>query len=246
MSDRLRAQRPPAKAGPPRHVTLTRGGLLRGMRRLLPVGLFIVPFGVAFGVAATEEGLNPVQATLMSVFIFTAIAQFAALDFLREPVAYVSLGLVVLALSGRHVIMGAALSRWVNRLPLPHRLAALGTLTDANFADALPGMQRGDNDVGVLLGGGVLLWIVWVASTAVGAFGGDLLGDTDAYGFGAVMLCFFAATVVGMVRGGSRLVVPVAVAMGVSAATQPFLPTGWNIILAALVGGGAAVWRDAE
>ncbi len=86
--------------------------VLRGMRRLLPVSLFVAPFGIAFGIAATEQGLVPIQATVMSVFVFTATAQFAALDFLNEPVAFASLFLVVLALSGRHVIMGAALSRW--------------------------------------------------------------------------------------------------------------------------------------
>ncbi len=224
----------------PDAVALTGAAVLRGMRRLLPVSLFVVPFGVAFGVSAVDHGIGPVQATLMSLLVFTATAQFAALEFLDEPVAFGSLFLVVLALSGRHVVMGAALSRWVNRLPIAKRLATLMLLSDANFADTQPLLQKGESDLGVLLGGGAIMWIAWTASTALGAFGGDLLGDTDAYGFGAVMVCFFAATVVGMLRASSGLVLPTAVAMAVSAITLPLLPTGWNIILAAVIGGSLA------
>ncbi len=91
-----------------------------------------------------------------------------------------------------------------------------------------------------------MLWLTWVVSTALGAFGGDLLGDTDAYGFGAVMLCFFAATAVGMLRGSSGLVLPTIAAMATSAFTLPLLPTGWNIILAAVVGGTLAAMIHAE
>lgn len=227
-------------------VALSGTVILRGMRRLMPVSLFVVPFGIAFGVTAVERGLGPIQATVMSVAVFTATAQFAALDFLSEPVAFASLFLVVLALSGRHVIMGAALSRWINRLPFAKRMVTLAFLSDANFADTQPMLREGETDLGVLLGGGLMLWVSWVGGTALGAFGGDLLGDTDAYGFGAVMLCFFAATAVGMLRESSGFVLPTIAAMAISAITLPLLPTGWNIILAAVVGGFLSAMFDAK
>ncbi len=227
-------------------VTLSGAGVLRGMARLLPICLFVVPFGIAFGIAATEGGIGPVQATAMSAFVFTATAQFAALDFLQEPVAYFSLGLVALALSGRHLIMGAALAQWINRLPAGKRFVVLIFLSDANFADTQMLLQRGETDLGPLLGGGLMLWITWVGSTAAGAFGGDLLGNTEAFGFGVVMLCFFAATAFGMVRSTLSLLLPVIVAVVASAITLPYLPNGWNIILAALLGGGIATLRHAE
>jgi len=230
----------------PHDAAFSGAAILFGMRRLLPVSLFIIPFGVAFGVAAIEQGLGPVQTTMMSFFVFTATAQFAALDFLSEPVAFVSLLLVVLVLNGRHVIMGAALSRWINRLPLGKRLTSLALLSDANFADAQPVLQKGETDSGVLLGGGLMLWLTWVGSTALGAFSGDLLGDTDAYGFGAIMVCFFAATTVKMLQGSSGLILPTIAAMAVSASTISFLPMGWNIIIAALIGGSLAAIRHAK
>ena len=222
-------------------VTFTATGIRRGARRLLPICVFIVPFGIAFGVAATERDLSPAQAILMSLFVFTATAQFAALDFLTEPVAYLSLGLVVAALSGRHVVMGAALSRWVNALPPARRFATLMFLSDANFADCISGIRNGDKDIGTLLGGGLVLWVTWVASTALGALGGHRLGDTNAYGFGVVMVCFFAATVTEMLRESFGRTGPVVAASVVSVVSLPVLPAGWNIILAAVVGGFVAV-----
>ncbi len=233
-------------SSPPDIATLSGAAILRGMHRLLPISLFVIPLGVAFGVTAIEQGLGPVQATAMSLFVFTAAAQFAALDLLNEPVAFVSLFFVILALSGRHVIMGAALSRWINTLPFVKRIVTLALLSDANFADSQPLLHKGETDLGVLLGGGLMLWLTWVGSTALGAFGGDLLGDTNAYGFGAVMLCFFAATCVGMLRRSTGLVLPTITAMFVSAITLPLLPAGWNIIIAAIFGGAMAVMFHAE
>lgn len=236
-----------SETNPRRHgASLTAKGVLQGMGRLFPLSVFVVPFGIAFGIAATEQGLGPVQATVMSALVFTATAQFAALEFLGEPVAFLSLGLVVLALSGRHIVMGAALSTWVNQLPIGSRLATLALLTDASFAHCQTLLRRGDGDLGPLLGGGLMLWLAWVASTAAGAFGGDLVGDTEAYGFGVVMLCFFAATVFGVLRDSTSLVPSAIVAMGVSASTISILPTGWNIILAALVGGVVCLFVHAD
>lgn len=232
----------PKATAPSATVSFSGKGVLLGMRRLALISLFIIPFGIAFGVAATEQGLSPLQTTVMSALVYSATAQFAALDFLNEPIAYVSMGLVVLALSGRHVIMGAAVAGWVNQLPIGRRIVTLALMSDANFADTLPSLKRGQTDLGVLLGGGLMLWLTWVGSTALGAFGGDQLGDTDAYGFGAVMLCFFAATAVGMVRATSGLILPVCLAMAVSVLTLHLLPVGWNIIVAAITGGLCAMW----
>ncbi|MEO1193619.1 MAG: AzlC family ABC transporter permease [Pseudomonadota bacterium] len=218
-------------------VTLTWAGTRDGARRFFALSLFIVPFGVAFGVAAVESGLTPLQAVIMSAAVFTAMAQFAALEFLVEPIAYLSLAIIVFTLSARHIIMGAALSPWVNQLPLAKRCLVLTPLTDATFADAQIRLRDGRGDLGLILGGGLLFWFTWCWSTALGAYGGDLLGDLRAFGFGVVMLSFFAATALDQTRRFPRLVWPVLIAIGISILTLPYLPTGWNIILAALVGG---------
>lgn len=221
-------------------ITLTAAGTLRGMRRLLPISAFVIPFGIAFGVAASEQGLSAAQSIVMSALVFSGTAQFASLDFWREPVAFVSLALVVLALNGRHVIMGSALSPWVNRLPLVRRLFVLGFLSDPNFADSQLALREGERDLGILLGGGVILWLVWLAGTAIGALGGRALNDLETFGLDVVMVCFFGAVMAAQLRVPSN-VAPIIVASGIAVLTLEWLPAGWNIILGALAGGAMAL-----
>lgn len=215
---------------------LTWQGVQRGGRRLLPIAVFTIPFGVAFGVAAIEGGMTSVQAILMSLLAFSGAAQFATLDFWDTPLAFGSLAMVVLALNARHVIMGAALSRWINRLPPSKRILSLSYLSDPNFADSQPAFQNGERDIGLLLGGGLALWVCWVTGTAIGALGGEVIGDPASFGIDVVMPCFFAAVVAGQLNQVKALA-PIFVASAVAVALLNTVPTGWNVVLAALAGG---------
>lgn len=217
-------------------VVLTLTGIWRGGRRLFPIALFTVPFGIAFGVAAIESGMTSVQAILMSLMTFSGAAQFATLDFWQEPLAFGALATVVLALNARHVIMGAALAPWVNRLPIGRRALVLGYLSDPNFADSQPLFQNGERDAGILLGGGLILWVCWVAGTAIGTLGSAELGEPTSFGVDVVMPCFFAAVVAGQLKQVSMLA-PVLGASAVAVSLLDILPTGWNVVVAALVGG---------
>ena len=226
-------------------VVLTLAGIRRGGRRLFPIALFTIPFGIAFGVAAIESGLSGFQAILMSLVTFSGAAQFATLDFWTESLAFGSLAMVVLALNARHTIMGAALAPWINRLPLSRRALVLGYLSDPNFADSQPLFQSGEHDIGVLLGGGLVLWACWVAGTAIGALGGAELGDPATFGFDVVMPCFFAAVVAGQLKQ-VEMIAPILVASAVAVASLDFLPTGWNVVLAALFGGTVGTLYNAK
>ena len=153
--------------------------------------------------------------------------------------------MVIFALNARHVIMGAALSPWINQLPIGQRVLALSYLSDPNFADSQPTFQNGEKDAGVLLGGGLILWTFWVAGTAVGAMGGRAIGDTAAFGIDVVMPCFFVAAVVGKMKG-RKTFVPVIAASIVSVVLLGLVPTGWNVVLGALAGGLTGVLFRAD
>ncbi|NJM81352.1 MAG: hypothetical protein HC844_01685 [Tabrizicola sp.] len=210
----------------------------------MPVAVFSTPFGIAFGAAAIEAGISPEKAIAMSALVFSGAAQFATLDFAGPDVAWASLALIVLAISARLVVMGAVVSRELNALPARHRFPALAWLSDPNFARTHPKFRNGETDVGLLLGGGLALWLNWVAGTAIGALAGDVIGNVSRYGFDVVMLCFFAAVLAGEVRR-PRMALPVAVAGLCAVATQGLLPAGWSVIVSALAGAGLSlVGRD--
>lgn len=215
---------------------LSGAGVAEGARRILPVSVFVVPFGVAFGAAAIDRGLTPAEAIAMSATVFAGASQFAAIDLWGSPMPFLSVALVVLAVNARHLILGAALSPWLNPVPPRRRFLALAFLTDANFADSRAAFANGARDAGILLGGGIVLWATWLVGTATGALLGNAIGALDRWGIDVVMVAFFAALVVGGLSSRAQ-VPPVAIAVVVAVATLDVLPTGWNVVVAALAGG---------
>jgi len=224
-------------------VHLSLDGVRRGAARLFPMGAFTIPFGAAFGAAAIEAGISAPQAIAMSAFVFSGAAQFAALDFWPSPIALGSLAMVALALNARHVVMSAALSPWINRLSLWRRILALAVLSDPNFADSQPTLKSGERDVGVLLGGGLVLWSAWLLGTIIGVGGGAILSKPEQLGIDVLMACFFAAVVVGQIQGDRMILFPVVVASVVSVLMLGVLPTGWNVIVGAFAGAFVGLFR---
>jgi 4-azaleucine resistance transporter AzlC len=220
----------------------TARGVRRGAVETAPLAAFVIPFGFAFGVAASARGLSPAISVFMSMAMFAGASQFAVLDLWYSPLPLATLALTVLAVNGRLIMLGAALAPWLLKIPIGRRLAALLMLNDSNFAYAMATRDRAEMDAGILFGSGLIMWVLWVISTAVGALAGSLLGDLSRFGLDAVMLAYFAAVIVGQWKGRADLA-PYLAAAGVAVAGAYVLPTGWHIIAGALAGGTVGAWR---
>jgi 4-azaleucine resistance transporter AzlC len=220
----------------------TARGVWRGCVEISPIAAFVVPFGIAFGAAASAKVVSPGVSVLMSLAVFAGASQFAALELWHAPLPLAMIALTVLAVNARLILLGAALAPWLLPLSIVRRFAAILLLSDANFAYAMAARTKGEIDAGILFGGGLLMWAVWIAATAVGAFAGTFLGDLSRFGFDAVMLAYFTAITVDQWRGRADLVpwISAAVVASVSAFT---LPTGWHIIAGAVTGGAIGAWR---
>src|SRR5262245_21246251 len=219
----------------------TARGAWRGSIEIAPIAAFVLPFGIAFGVAASAKGVPAEISLFMSIAIYAGASQFAALDLWYAPLPLATLALTVLAVNARHILLGAVLAPWLLRVPLRRRFAALLFLSDANFAHAIAARERGEMDAGILFGSGVTMWVTWIAGTAIGVLAGSLLGDLSRFGFDAVMLTYFAAIVVGQWKGRSDLL-PWVAAAAVALIGAHLLPPGWHIIAGALTGGLIGAW----
>ena len=228
-----------AGSGGPR---FTANGVWRGAVEIAPIAAFIIPFGIAFGVAASAKGVPGEISLLMSIVIFAGASQFAVLDLWHAPLPLATLALTVLAVNARHVLLGAVLAPWLLQIPLPGRVAALLMLSDANFAHAIAARERGEMDAGILFGSGIAMWVTWVISTAAGVLAGSLLGDLSRFGFDAVMVTYFAAIVIGQWKGRLDLI-PWIGAAAAAVIGAHVLPAGWHIIAGALAGGVIGAWR---
>lgn len=214
--------------------------------RLLPISLFVVAFGAAFGLAAVQTGLAPIEATLMSVFVFAGASQFATLGMWGQEVAVLPLVAVVFAINSRHLLMGASLYPMLRELPAGQRYGILLVLTDANWAVAAQDYQNGRRNLEVILGGGFALWLTWVVGTVLGVYFGQLLQDPQSLGLDMVLGCFLLA----MVLGGKKSL-RVLVAWGVAGITAMlaywWLPPHTHVVVGALAGGIVGLfWREKE
>jgi 4-azaleucine resistance transporter AzlC len=222
---------------------MTAEGVWRGCRDIAPLMLAILPFGMAFGVAATQRGLDPSVAVLMSGLVFAGSSQFAALDLWGSPLAVVPVLLTTFAVNARHLLYGAALYPWLRGISAVRRFPIVAVLTDSTYVYATQAEAKGERDAGVLLGAGVLSWIVWVGSTAAGAYLGGAIADPKKFGIDVVMVVFFAASLVGVWKGAGTLK-PWAAAAAASLLGLWLLPAGWHIVAGALAGGIVGVLTD--
>ena len=233
----------PREAVPMPDRPLTVRGMVAGVRLLAPLAIFVVPFGLAFGLAATEKGLAPWVAIVMSTLVFAGASQFAVLDLWVHPLPVAAILITTGIVNARHLLYGAALYPWLRPVPPLQRLPLRAVMTDLAWANSMQAAERGERDAGILLGGGLLLWIVWIGSTAAGALLATGIGDPKRYGLDVVMVAFFAAAAVGQWRGRGDIV-PWSAAAVAALAGLWLLPTGWYVIFGALVGGVVGVLRD--
>ncbi|TDT44411.1 putative branched-subunit amino acid permease [Halospina denitrificans] len=204
--------------------------------QLLPIAVFVAIFGVAFGLAAVQAGLASWQAGLMSATVFAGAAQFAVLGLWGQEVSLIPLIAIVLAINSRHILMGAALFPMLRRLPPGRRYGILLVLTDANWARSFQQYQAGTQNLEAVLGGGLALWMAWVAGTVFGTYFGGLLQNPEAFGLDMVLGCFLLAMALGGPK--SRRILLAWTVAGISAVLAwLWLPPHMHVVVGALAGG---------
>lgn len=204
--------------------------------RLFPISLFVVAFGGAFGLAAIQAGLAPLQAILMSTTVFAGASQFAALELWGGEVPLLPLIAVVFAINSRHLLMGASLYPMLKDVAPGKRYGLLLLLTDANWAVSAQDYQNGRRNLEVILGGGLVLWLAWIFGTWLGVYFGGLLQNPKSLGLDMVLGCFLLAMALGG-KKSPRVLVAWAVAAAASLAAWKWLPSNTHVVTGALAGG---------
>jgi predicted branched-subunit amino acid permease len=116
-------------------------------------------------------------------------------------------------------------------------------LVDASWIIGMRHRAEGGNDVGVFLGSGVFLWVVWVLATAPGYLAGALIPDPKRFGLDLIMPIFFVMMLVPMWRG-ARAARPWAIAAAVGVAVHALVPGYLFIVAGALAGAAAGAFLD--
>ncbi len=225
---------------------LTSRDVWLGFRQMLPISMFVTVFGVAFGLAAAQMGLTGSTIMLMSGLVFAGASQFAALDMWAAHIPLIPLAVTTFAINARHLLMGATLYPWLKHLPTWKLYGVMTVISDANWAMGMQAFARGQSGMGILLGGGVALWLFWVIGTWLGLTFGNAIQDPVRLGLDMVMGCFLLA----MVLGGQknlRMFAIWTVAGGFALLAYWYLPANSHVVVGAIAGGLLGVfWGEPD
>jgi 4-azaleucine resistance transporter AzlC len=200
-----------------------------GVRAALPLVPGPLLFGLTFGVFAEAAGMGTVAAIVMSATTFAGSAQFAAASVLDNGGTVLAAIISAVLLNARYAGMSIAVAS-IFPGGRARRFVESQLIVDESWA--LSG-RSGRFEWPILVGAGLLLYVLWVSSTAVGTVAGDLLGDPNDLGLDAA----FAALVLALARPylrSRRALAAAALAAVITLVLLPVAPAGVPLVAAAI------------
>jgi len=183
--------------------------------------------------------MGVVAPIVMSATTFAGAAQFAAASVLRDGGSVLAAVAAAVLLNARYLAISVSVAPAFLGSRL-RRLLEGQLIVDESWAVAQIGGGRIERRL--LVGAGLLLFPCWVGGTALGVFGGDLLGDPKRLGLDAAFPALFLALLVTL--PSSRRTMLAAAAGGLTALVLlPITAAGVPVIAASAVSLAALVRR---
>ena len=197
------------------------------VRDALGIGAATGAAGLSYGALAVAAGLSVPQACALSLLMFTGASQFAFVGLIGGgPVAAVGTALL---LGARNGLYGLRLAPFVRPRPL-----AAQFVIDESAAMAVGRPTAAEARLG-FWSTGLAVFAFWNVATLVGALAGTALSDPRSLGLDAAAPAAFLALLAPRMRGRETWVVALAAAL-VALVAVPFVPVGFPVLIAALVG----------
>jgi 4-azaleucine resistance transporter AzlC len=198
-----------------------------GVRAAIPLAPSPILFGLSFGVLAKAAGVGAVTAVVMSATTFAGAAQFAAVSVLDVGGTVAAAVMAAVFLNARYVAISLTVASIFPGGRI-RRLVESQAIVDESWA--LSG-RRGRFEWPILVGSGLLFYVLWVGSTALGTVVGGVFEDPNALGLDAAFAALFLALAVPYLRdrrGRQAAVLAVAITL----VLIPIAPAGVPLIAA--------------
>ncbi|MBB5320762.1 AzlC family ABC transporter permease [Marinobacter oulmenensis] len=212
-----------------------------GFKALIPISFFVTFFGIAFGLTAKQAGLSDTLVVSMSALVFSGYAQFALIDLWGPSIPLLPMILTALAINARHFLMGATLYPWLRHHTPAKQYGVMTVASDANWALSLNAFNRGQPGLGILLGGGIAIWVFWTLGTWLGVHFGNAIASPRLLGLDMVMGCFLLAMVMSGQRDRSALIIWTTAAAS-SLLAYRYMPANSHVIIGTITGGVAGMF----
>jgi branched chain amino acid efflux pump len=161
-----------------------------------PFVLVAGPFGLLFGVLATEAGLNLMEIMTFTVTVFAGAAQFTALQLMQEQAPTLIVLASALAVNLRVAMYSASLTPYLGAAPLWQRALAAYFTVDQSYACSIARFEAEPNmtvnqRMAYFFGTVAPIAPLWYAATLLGAVLGSRIPDSWALDF-ALPIAFLA------------------------------------------------------
>lgn len=168
----------------------------RGFLDCSPFILVVAPFGLLFGVIATEAGLNLLEAMSMTVLVIAGASQFTALALMSEQAPTFIVIIASLAVNLRMAMYSAALLPHFGQASLRSRILASYFMVDQTFAVSI---KKFDNEpewsisqkLAYYFGCAMSICPLWYVFSLIGAVAGQAIPKEYSLDF-AIPICFIA------------------------------------------------------
>lgn len=221
----------------------------QAVRDSVPFVFVAGPFGLLFGVLATEANLDLLATMVFTTTVFAGAAQFTALQALNEQMPVLIVIISALAVNLRVAMYSAALTPWLGGAPLWQRVFAAYVTVDQSYAlsvvqfETRPDMSIPER-IAYFFGTVALIAPVWYLCTLAGAILGARIPESWALDFALPIA--FLAMIAPMLRTPAHVVA--ALVAIVTALLAAGLPYNLGLLVAGLAGmmAGARVELLAE
>ena len=207
----------------------------RGMLDIAPHMLSVIPFGIICGAIGVDLGFNPYLVYAMSIIIFGGASQIVFLQLLSggasSLVAVTSVGVI----NSRHLLYGAVLSEYLEKLSFIKKLLISYVVVDQGFAESNKFFKKNKTEQYLhyhLLGTGITMWVCWQIATLAGIILGSFVPEELGLKF-AIPLTFIAI-IINQLRKLDHLMVMII--SGLSATFFYSAPFKSYILISPLIG----------
>lgn len=215
----------------------SRSAFWRGLRAGAPFVLIVVPFGLVFGVVATEAGLNLSETMALTVLVIAGASQLTAIQLMVEDAPVFMVLAASLAVNMRMAMYSAALTPHLGAAPLWQRALAAYTMVDQAYAVSALKFEEEPHrstawKAAYYFGALVPIVPLWYVGSYLGAILGDAIPPEIA--LDAAVPVAFIAVFAPALRTGAH--VAAAATSIVVALLMAWLPWNLGLIVAAIAG----------
>jgi 4-azaleucine resistance transporter AzlC len=206
----------------------------QGFLDVIPLTIPVIPFGIIYGVTATEIGLSPMITFVMSFVIFAGSSQIAFSQLFIAGASPLVMITSVAVINSRHLLYGAVLSQYLNKLNHYWRFLLSYLMTDQAFSVSLSYFKKNKkiyNPHFHMLGSGFTLWFLWQISTLLGIVLGNIIPEQLGLEF-TIPLTFLSLIILELRKLDHLIIVMIS---GVTSLVSYSFPYKIYIIISALL-----------